>query len=261
MTLTRYLTLLLYNPVSLWITRRRQLAGLPSGRQGAATLSGFADMVVFPTMTTMFLAGVWHGAGLQFVVFGVLHGAYLSINHAWRIFLKPPTARNSEGPMTVWSNIWKVSLTFLAVLIAQVFFRADSMGDAVALIAGALGIHGSGLPLTVPLGDIQYFGALRGFLFGHHVFVVGLREVYNAVTRPLLEALAITFGLMAIVFFAPNVYQILGSRSPGLGKVQPMRWRWFAWQPSMPWALGMGVLLFFAAQQFDHPARFLYFQF
>ena len=32
------------------------------------------------------LGGVWHGAGWTFVVWGMLHGAYLCINHAWSKF-------------------------------------------------------------------------------------------------------------------------------------------------------------------------------
>ena len=35
----------------------------------------------------MGLAGIWHGAGLQYLIFGLMHAAYLSINHAWRIFV------------------------------------------------------------------------------------------------------------------------------------------------------------------------------
>ena len=45
----------------------------------------------------MGLTGIWHGAGFQFLVFGLLHAMYLSVNHAWRIFVvgrKPaPRAR------------------------------------------------------------------------------------------------------------------------------------------------------------------------
>ncbi len=32
---------------------------------------------------TFLLAGIWHGAGWTFVVFGLIHGFALAINHAW----------------------------------------------------------------------------------------------------------------------------------------------------------------------------------
>ena len=35
-------------------------------------------------MVTMLLGGLWHGAGWNFLVWGGLHGVYLSINHLWR---------------------------------------------------------------------------------------------------------------------------------------------------------------------------------
>ncbi len=261
MTLTRYLTLLLYNPVSLAIVRRRQKAGLPTGRQAAETLSGFSSMVVFPTLFTMFLAGLWHGAGLQYIVYGVLHGFYLSVNHAWRLFRPPSVLAKLKGFAHVWGVTWRVVLTYLAVLVAQIFFRAESTGDAMELLAATIGLHGSGLPLIIPLGNVHYLGPLRDLLLNHHIVAVGLRSAYNERTLTLVTNFGWIFGLGAIAFFAPNVYQLLDKASPALAKVQPMQRRWLVWRPSLAWALLTGGLLFFAAQHFNHTARFLYFQF
>jgi alginate O-acetyltransferase complex protein AlgI len=260
MTLTRYLTLLLYNPISLAIARYRQKAGLPTGRQAAATLPGFSSMIMFPTVTTMFLAGIWHGAGLQFIVYGLLHGVYLSVNHAWRIFRPPAAYAKLKGFAAVWGVFWRVALTFVAVLVAQTVFRAEDVPDAASLIAGSVGLHGSGLPLVIPISNLHYLGGLQDFLLGHHLVAVGPRFVYNEVTLPLVNNLALALGLAAIAFAAPNVYQILDKWSPALTKVEPTRWR-LSWRPSAAWALLTGVLLFVAAQHFSHPARFLYFQF
>jgi len=262
MTLTRYLTLLLYNPISLWVARRRQDRGLPSGRQAASTLLGFTSMIVFPTMTTMFLAGIWHGAGLQFIVYGLLFGIYLSVNHAWRAFY-PPSPKRPDQPIALhlWSSIWPVALTYLAVLVTQVFFRANSARDAVELLAGMVGANGSGLPLPIPLNDLKYFGPPQHWLIEHRLIFVAPREVYNSVTLPLVTNLALALALAVIAFGAPNVYQIMGDWSPALTKVRA-NFKWpVHWTPSRPWALGIAVLMFLACQHFDHPARFLYFQF
>jgi hypothetical protein len=40
-----------------------------------------------------------------------------------------------------------------------------------------------------------------------------------------------------------------------------MKWRMLVWRPSAAWAVLTGGLLYFAAQHFNHTARFLYFQF
>jgi alginate O-acetyltransferase complex protein AlgI len=261
MTLTRYLTLLLYNPISLWMTRRRQMKGMPSGRQAAHSVSGFTALIIFPTMTTMFLAGVWHGAGLNFIAYGVLFGAYLCINHAWRIAFPPAKQAPQAWLRRFWSNLWPVVLTYLAVLVGQIMFRADSARDALALLAGMVGFNGSGLPLPIPLGDAKYFGFTQHWLLDHGIFVIALRDLYNSVTLPLVTNFMLIILLGCIAFAAPNVYQIMGAASPALNKVQPNTTWPVHWKTSLSWAIAASLMMFWSTLYFDHPARFLYFQF
>jgi|HubBroStandDraft_1064217.scaffolds.fasta_scaffold00034_41 alginate O-acetyltransferase complex protein AlgI len=239
MTLTRYLTLLLYNPIALWVARRRQAKGLPAGQKAAATASGFRSIIVFPTMVTMLLAGVWHGAGLQYFIFGALHGAYLCVNHAWRIFMpSSSTASSSAAPALssrLWMRFWPVAVTYLGVLVAEVFFRARSAGDALALLAGMSGANG-----------------------------VGARPAFftsNPDALRLADNLALGLGLAVIAFCAPNVYQIMGQWSPALTKVRSTLRPSLQWQPTLKWAMVGSVLLFLASLRFDQKAVFLYFQF
>jgi hypothetical protein len=209
----------------------------------------------------MFLAGIWHGAGLQFIVYGVLHGIYLNVNHAWRIFRKPFVVGDSLRPADAYSVLWRVVLTYCAVLLAQIFFRADSTSDAATLVAGMLGFHGSGLPLIIPLTDVSHLGPFKEWLMSNQVLAVGIRDLYNSATLPLLENWGLIFGLGLIAFGAPNVYQMLNRWSPALTKVKPTRWHWAEWQPTWMSACAAGFMLFVAAQYFDRSARFLYFQF
>jgi alginate O-acetyltransferase complex protein AlgI len=81
-------------------------------------------------MITMLLGGLWHGAAWTFVVWGALHGAYLCINHAWNSFGPKVTPR--FAPL---ANSAAQALTFIAVVIAWVFFRADSMDSALYVLA------------------------------------------------------------------------------------------------------------------------------
>ncbi len=142
MTLTRYLTAYLYNPAVLWVTRHRLARGLAVSRTAVASLSGFATMIALPMFYTMILAGIWHGAGLQFLIFGLLHGIYLTINHAWRVFRSPRPSKLASD-LSNWSVTGlSVLLTYGAVLIAQVFFRAASVEDALQVLAGMSGMHG-----------------------------------------------------------------------------------------------------------------------
>jgi alginate O-acetyltransferase complex protein AlgI len=77
-------------------------------------------------MVTMLLGGLWHGAAWTFVAWGALHGVYLCINHAWTRFGPRSTSRaaNAAGFM----------LTFLSVVVAWVFFRADSVASATYVL-------------------------------------------------------------------------------------------------------------------------------
>ena len=261
MTLTRYLTLLLYNPISLWITRRRMAKGLPTNRQAVETPHGFLELIALPTFITIFLAGIWHGAGLQFIVFGLLHSLYLVINHAWRIFGPRVTKTAQAGWRDTLNRVWAVTLTYLAVLLAQVFFRADSVPEAMHMLTGAFGLRGLELPLPVRASSLVEFGPFGGVLMHLHLISIGSLELYNTVTKPLLYNMPVVFGLMLLAWGTPKTYQILGSWNPSLQKVSRMRWRFAFWQPNLTWAAGMGAMLFFVLTRLDHPGRFLYFQF
>ena len=75
-------------------------------------------------LLTMLIGGLWHGAGWTFVFWGALHGIYLVINHGWRSLRRridiaaPPGAR-ALATLT----------TFVAVVVAWVFFRASGLHD------------------------------------------------------------------------------------------------------------------------------------
>jgi D-alanyl-lipoteichoic acid acyltransferase DltB (MBOAT superfamily) len=222
MTLTRYLTLYLYNPFAMSINRRRARAGKPNSRKAQRTLVGFSNLVALPTIMTMFIAGIWHGAGLQFIVFGLLHGSYLTINHAWRFF------RREGALLTRIISLTPVAvlLTFAAVLIAQIFFRATSTHQALQVLLGLFGRNGMGLASLRTLDP--------------HAFLV--------------------FALLPVVWFFPNTQEILGRtatiRPNVFGSGSP-----FFWRPSMAWAGGIATLFVVVLWYMTDTSAFLYFQF
>jgi alginate O-acetyltransferase complex protein AlgI len=221
MTLTRYLTLLLYNPLAIAMTRRRAARGLPVSRQGHATVSGFLEMVLFPIFVTFVLIGVWHGAGLQFLIFGLIHATYVTINQAARIFFPRPRGKK-EG---VALHVGKVAATYLAVVFAVMFFRAPSTGAALDMIGGMIGLNGVG-PVLLRRLDIAWFAALY-----------------------------------AIVWFLPNTQQIMSRYEPALGKIEKGPLPWLAWRPSAPWGIAVGLGVTLAVLAMGGTTEFLYFQF
>ena len=85
-TLTHFLTAYIYNPLVLGLTRRRIAKGRPGFAGRNPPLGAFVSLLIVPLITTMFIAGLWHGAGYGFIIFGLLHGVYLVINHGWRVY-------------------------------------------------------------------------------------------------------------------------------------------------------------------------------
>jgi D-alanyl-lipoteichoic acid acyltransferase DltB (MBOAT superfamily) len=222
MTLTRYLTLYLYNPFAMWANRRRAAAGKPNSRKALRTAGGFGSLVAFPTITTMLLAGVWHGAGLQFIIFGLLHGSYLTVNHAWRIFRR-------EGTMAARVIAWppvSVGLTFVAVLIAQIFFRSASTGNALDVLAGLIGRHGAGV---------------------------------HELSQEPSHAFLFIFALPVIWFF-PNTQEILRQTSTVRRSVFGAS-TLAMWRPNWLWASSLGCLLVAVLWYMTDTHSFLYFQF
>lgn len=250
MTLTRYITLYIYTPVALTISRRRAARGLGITRTAQSTPSGFATMVAFPVFVTMVLAGIWHGAGLQFLVFGVLHAIFLTVNHAWRLFR--PHRAGAPANRELW---WGFLLTFLCALVARIFFRAPSVSAAVAMLGGMIGLHGID---AVPLP-----GTLLGAL--GHVGDVLTAHGAAVATRPA-DLASIAFqaiwlvGLCAAVLILPNSQQIMARYWPEIGVRHP-RASWLSWQPNLTWGLALGMMTAVSLIAIGGTAEFLYFQF
>jgi D-alanyl-lipoteichoic acid acyltransferase DltB (MBOAT superfamily) len=85
----------------------------------------------------MLLGGLWHGAGWQFIAWGALHGFYLTVNHIWVKF----SPRKLPAPLGL-------GLTFVCVLVAWVFFRADNFDQAFDILAALFDMRG---PLSLEI--------------------------------------------------------------------------------------------------------------
>jgi alginate O-acetyltransferase complex protein AlgI len=133
MSLTRFLMTTVHAPMTLSILRWRKAHGRPIDARSQATIAGFTTMIGGPIVVTMVLISLWHGATLVFLSFGLLHAAFLLVNHAWRV---------KRGP--VLPPMASIALTYLCVLIASVLFRATTMGRAGSMLAGMAGLHGVG---------------------------------------------------------------------------------------------------------------------
>ena len=112
MTLSRFLRDYLYIP-------------LGGSRHGPVVFA-------WATMATMGLCGLWHGAGVTFVAWGLLHGAGLLVCRAWETLQRPlPTLLS-----------WPLTFGFVAVLFT--FFRAPDFPTAMNALMGLTATTGLG---------------------------------------------------------------------------------------------------------------------
>ena len=257
-TLTRYITLYLYNPLLLSVQRRRLAAGKKISRKTLRTPGGFAHMIAYPTLATMLLTGLWHGAGLQFVIFGALHGVYLIANQAWRHFRH--SGATPPAPSTPLRRLPLMIGVFLQVTVALIFFRANSLGAASAMLADLAGRHGAGHLASL------FDGALAFALFPVVWFLPNTQTILGQ--EPTTEQAVASATLRrptadaAVAPVQPNAGSLPAGPSPVLGTL-PMRWLLdrTRWQPSLPWALLLAALLFATLVNLDTKTPFLYFQF
>jgi D-alanyl-lipoteichoic acid acyltransferase DltB (MBOAT superfamily) len=232
MTLSHYIMSYLYTPLQLWIRRRRQARGKGVSRKDMSTTSGFLSLIAFPMMSTLLVAGVWHGAGFQFVAYGALHGLYLTVNHAWRLrFPKRAAGTRTSRHVELVKRASSQLATFMCVLVSFVVFRSSGMSHAVSILSSIVGMH----------REASF--ALPGGL------------------GPKVGRLVLGYS---IVWFLPNTQQILSRFKPSL---QESVWTThtasgrLTWLPNVGWAAAFGCLFLLALWNMEDPSTFLYFQF
>jgi alginate O-acetyltransferase complex protein AlgI len=254
MTLTRFLTAYIYNPLQLWLTRRR----LAKGRRGLGgpntQVGAFVSLLVFPTMLTMFISGLWHGAGYGFIVWGLLHGLYLTINHGWRVVAARLWTDRKSYVRVMKPLGW--ALTFVGVTASMVFFRSTTIASAVDIMKGLVGLNGVALPqaLLVQLGH-----------WGTTLHGLGIIAAQSWNVRDFVQLAIWISVLMFIALACPNTLEMLSSYEPALGvKPRPTKLgisRVLEWNASLPWAIAMSGIAAIAIASISGPSEFLYWQF
>jgi D-alanyl-lipoteichoic acid acyltransferase DltB (MBOAT superfamily) len=96
----------------------------------------------FNLLVVFMVSGFWHGAKWTFVIWGILHGIYVIIERLMNLLarrLAPADGRRQSGPLF---RAFKVLVTFHLVLVAWVFFRADSVPLAASVLRKIAFDHG-----------------------------------------------------------------------------------------------------------------------
>lgn len=92
------------------------------------------------------VSGLWHGAGTQFLVWGLLHGGYQVVGRLVRPVTKPIREKLDASPAAILAKWVRIGWVFCLTNIAWVFFRADSLGHALAIFRQMATLGGFGGP-------------------------------------------------------------------------------------------------------------------
>jgi alginate O-acetyltransferase complex protein AlgI len=202
-------------------------------------------------LVTMLLGGLWHGANWTFVAWGGLHGLYLMVNHAWHA-LKQEFDLPLQGSR---GGRWTARLvTFLAVVVAWVFFRAESVDSALHVLKGMAGMNG----VVLPARWLEKLGGAGQWLLGEGV-VFRDTTTFDGGTQ-----LNWIIGGLVVVWAFPNTQQILARFRPALNvpeDVTASAGRWWNWQPTREWLAAGVVAAAFAIMHISELSEFIYFQF
>ena len=178
----------------------------------------------------MLLGGLWHGAAWKFAIWGGLHGLFLVLNHAWSALSASwALKRRAAWRLVSWA------LTMLAVMHAWVFFRADDLASAVAMLRSMYGLAPERTVLTSHIAG-----------------------------KTLLAA-------AVIAFLMPNTQQVMRLSRPALTKLSlalprprflpRLARRWVTWQPNWQWMAASVLIFFTALAALSQPTVFLYWSF
>lgn len=176
------------------------------------------------------LSGLWHGAGWNFIVWGVLHGVLYVITRFWQKRFGEAGKKNGNVIVTCVSRI----LLFVYVSVAWVYFRAESIGQANQMLLTAL--RGPVQKVSMQLAE-----CLRLDEFWYVLKVLHLDGMSYSVYIPMAVVLAAGLYLAMV---GPNAAQ----------RMEKMRYR--------PVSVAFfAVLTIWCVLTFSQVSTFLYFNF
>jgi alginate O-acetyltransferase complex protein AlgI len=218
-TLSRFITSYIYTPL---------MRNTPGG-------VAFSKAMLV-TVVSMGLSGLWHGAGLTFVAWGLAHGIMLVINHSWR---KLPLAKKL-APIKAY-KLFCVLLTYLMVTLTMVFFRSHDLATAASLFHTMFNFS-----------DLQ---------FTHHLqqpVISDLCRQWQLDLTPMQKLLPLLVFMHLWVWLLPNLQQLI--KNVALNNIRLPVTR-FQWQANTGWSLLTAATLAIALMAVYETGDFVYFQF
>jgi alginate O-acetyltransferase complex protein AlgI len=180
--------------LSTWI---RDYLYIPLGGSRRGALSTVKNLFV-----TMGLAGLWHGAAWTFAFWGLYHAALISINQLYgSAIAKLPVTVREKIINSRFYEFACVALTFMAVTVGWVLFRANSLHTADIILSKLL-------QLDATVAELGSAFAVNDYTFPFRAVILILLcttgpavvEMFNRLYRPLPSWTKIQLSATALFF-------------------------------------------------------------
>lgn len=145
---------------------------------------------LFNIVATTTASGLWHGAGMTFVLWGALHGIYIVLYHLW------VSMRGRRPEPTLYNLIPAWFLTQAAVCLSRILFRSADLGTAAIYFKGLVKSSGSEM-IEIPL---LVWVAITFFVLDHVFDCVMQRNIALKQKIPV-SVQAITYAVMIVFLF------------------------------------------------------------
>ncbi|GAB4048636.1 MBOAT family O-acyltransferase [Spirosoma litoris] len=177
---------------------------IPLGGNRGSKVRTYRNLLI-----VFFITGLWHGASWNFIIWGLYHGLFLLIERAgWGKLLEK-----------IWPPLAHV-YTILVLLVGWVFFRANTMPEAIRYLQGMIGVGNIGriaLPISYFLNTEVIVTLLVGFILATPVYLrfqrwwsrIQARLVYTPALYLMNTVYVLgLYGLfiMAVMYLAADTY-------------------------------------------------------
>ncbi len=148
-------------------------------------------------MATMFVSGLWHGNGIQFIVWGLLHGLGLAFSR-----VKAEIMAQGKNQFIRLEKILSWFITLNAICFLWIFFRAQSLQNAFDIIKQLFNWKSSSESINIYVVGLIFLSFL-GFIFGQRV-----KELLISLQKRLpllLQALFLAAIVILIIKLGPDI--------------------------------------------------------
>lgn len=180
----------------------------------------------FNLIFVMSLCGLWHGANYTFILWGMMHGVLLVINHVWRDLTKENIFMKNSKIFHYFS----ILITFMVVVTLWVVFRANDLTIASTIIK-------------------------KMYQFDYHYIISNFK--FN-----LFSSHGILIFCLMITLLFPSLSDTFKNYHPYLDvNLGNKRQAYLTWSSSFYWAIFISILFTISLLNISKPSSFIYFNF